>query len=130
MKKLHELLQQREELDKEIAEARANERAEALMTVLSMIRDFEFTSQDLQVKVHKLPAKKVPLQQKTFKAKKPKGTKPPKYVDPATGRTWSGYGHQPHWIEGNRDDYLIKEGKPKHAAKKRATQNNKHEKGE
>lgn len=35
---------------------------------------------------------------------------PPKYRDPDTGKTWSGRGRTPKFLEGkNLDDYLIKE---------------------
>lgn len=32
-----------------------------------------------------------------------KGPQPPKYQDPATGNTWSGFGHAPAWIAGAKD---------------------------
>lgn len=35
---------------------------------------------------------------------------PPKYRDPQTGKTWSGRGRIPKWIEGkDRENFLIKE---------------------
>lgn len=47
-------------------------------------------------------------------AKKAKGTKAKrasvaKYVDPKTGKTWSGFGRAPGWIAGakNRDTFLV-----------------------
>lgn len=41
-----------------------------------------------------------PAPKKHDKAKKAKGskTKPPKYRDPATGKTWAGTGRQPRWV--------------------------------
>ena len=41
------------------------------------------------------------------------GAKPPKYADPKSGKTWSGFGRVPAWIAGakNRESFLI--GKPK-----------------
>lgn len=32
---------------------------------------------------------------------------PPKYRDPATGKTWNGHGKSPFWLKGDRDKYLI-----------------------
>ncbi|WP_052001567.1 H-NS histone family protein [Burkholderia paludis] len=33
---------------------------------------------------------------------------PPKYMDPATGRTWTGRGREPQWIRGkDRSVFLI-----------------------
>lgn len=45
--------------------------------------------------------------------KKSLAVHPPKYQDPRTGKTWSGRGRAPTWIEGkNRDQFLIqKSGK-------------------
>ena len=45
----------------------------------------------------------------TKTAAKAKGSKPPKYRNPATGVTWAGVGRAPAWIVGakNRDDFLI-----------------------
>jgi hypothetical protein len=36
-----------------------------------------------------------------------KGILPPKYQDPATGKTWSGHGKRPFWLIGDKDKYLI-----------------------
>lgn len=37
-----------------------------------------------------------------------KGRAPAKYYDPSTGKTWSGHGPRPKWLEGkNLDDYLV-----------------------
>ena len=33
--------------------------------------------------------------------------KPPKYQDPATGKTWNGHGKRPFWLVGDREAYLI-----------------------
>jgi len=54
-------------------------------------------------KATKKTAKKVaPLSGKT-------GTKPAMYKDPETGKTWSGFGHEPGWMKGKkREDFLIK----------------------
>lgn len=59
-----------------------------------------------------LKALKVTKATKATKAKKPatsKGTRPPKYRDPESGKTWSGMGHTPQWMVNakNRDAFLI-----------------------
>jgi DNA-binding protein H-NS len=33
--------------------------------------------------------------------------RPPKYQDPATGKTWNGLGKKPGWLVGDRDAFLI-----------------------
>lgn len=57
-------------------------------------------------------AKATPVKAKTAKKKitiQVKGTRPPKYRDPESGKTWSGMGHTPQWMVAakNRDAYLI-----------------------
>lgn len=123
MSRYSELKAQMERLAEEIEVARAEAQGEAILTCKQLIEEFGLTPFDLGfVKTQHLPPKKVKKSDKTFIAAKPKSTRPPKYVNPVTGQTWSGYGHTPRWIEGNRDDYLIKTPHPK-----RPTQNNKKE---
>lgn len=45
-----------------------------------------------------------------FGGKKGKRVKvPPKYRDPVSGKTWSGRGRAPKWIDGkDREQFLIK----------------------
>jgi DNA-binding protein H-NS len=31
----------------------------------------------------------------------------PKYQDPASGKTWNGHGKRPHWIVGDKENFLI-----------------------
>jgi DNA-binding protein H-NS len=33
--------------------------------------------------------------------------RPPKYQDPATGKTWNGLGKRPGWLVGDKETYLI-----------------------
>jgi DNA-binding protein H-NS len=33
--------------------------------------------------------------------------RPPKYQDPATGKTWNGLGKRPGWLVGDKDAFLI-----------------------
>ncbi len=63
-------------------------------------------------------AKKTAASNKPAKAK---GAKAPKYIDPASGVTWSGVGRAPRWIAdaSNRDDFLI--NKPAGEAPTKAT---------
>lgn len=121
-----ELLARRKKIDAEIEIAKRHAAKDAIATCKALIEEFELTTVDLGfVKAQQVPAKKIKQSDKTFAVKKPKSVSPPKYVDPNTGKTWSGRGHQPGWIVGNRDDYLIKtDEKP---AMKRTTQNNKGE---
>jgi DNA-binding protein H-NS len=90
MSKLQELMAQREALDKQIAETRKNELREAIRTVQSLVAEFDLTSADVfgSARTDK-------------KADKRTGRKvAPKYRDPATGKTWTGRGRAPTWLEG------------------------------
>lgn len=116
-----ELLKQAEALAQQAAEAKAAEARTAVETCKALIAEFELSPFDLGfVKTQIVPPAKPKKADNTFGVKKPKVTYPPKYVDPETGRTWSGRGNTPRWIVGNRDDYLIK-----NESTKRVTQNNK-----
>jgi DNA-binding protein H-NS len=90
MSKLQELMAQREALDKQIAETRKNELREAIRTVQSLVAEFDLTSADVfgSARTDK-------------KSDKRTGRKvAPKYRDPATGKTWTGRGRAPTWLEG------------------------------
>ena len=90
-----ELLQQREALEKAIAQARQNEIAAAVSKVRAMVAEFGLTAQDV------FPARGA-------KAGKTTGKVAPKYRDPATGQTWTGRGKAPKWIDGkDRNKFLI-----------------------
>jgi DNA-binding protein H-NS len=97
-------------ITRELEHVKAEERAEAKAQILHLIETFEFTGFELGlIKTQQIPAKKAKKSEKTFGAKTIpiKQAIPPKYRDPETGKTWSGRGHQPGWMTGNRDDYLI-----------------------
>lgn len=94
---LKELLQQREALEKAIADARQNEISAAVTQVRQLVAEYGLTVQDVfpgragRVAGHK-PASKVAA----------------KYRDPATGQTWTGRGKAPKWIDGkDRGQFLI-----------------------
>ena len=94
---LKDLLQQREALEKAIAEARQNEISAAVTKVREIVAEYGLTAQDV------FPGR----------AAKAAGTKAvskvaAKYRDPATGQTWTGRGKAPKWIEGkDRAQFVI-----------------------
>lgn len=86
---LKDLLQQREAIEKAIAEARHNEVSAAIAKAREIVNEYGLTAQDV------FPGR----------AGKSVGTKPTskvaaKYRDPATGQTWTGRGKAPKWIDG------------------------------
>jgi DNA-binding protein H-NS len=91
-----ELLEQREALEKAIAQARQNEIAAAVAKVRELVAEFGLTVQDV------FPSRG------TKSAGKPASKVAPKYRDPATGQTWTGRGKAPKWIDGkDRSQFLI-----------------------
>jgi DNA-binding protein H-NS len=91
-----ELLQQREALEKAIAQARQNEIAAAVAKVRELVAEFGLTAQDI-------------FSGRSAKATGKTSAKvAPKYRDPATGQTWTGRGKAPKWIDGkDRTPFLI-----------------------
>ncbi len=90
-----ELLQQREALESKIAEARKREISQAVSQVRAMVAEFGLTAQDV------FPTGKARAASSGSKVAA-------KYRDPATGKTWTGRGKAPKWIDGkDRAKFLI-----------------------
>lgn len=86
---LKELLAQRAALEQQIIETQRAERAEAIAKVRSLMSEHGLTMADLQTGGRAASPR----------AATPAGGKvPPKYIDRATGHTWSGRGLQPRWL--------------------------------
>ena len=96
MSTLNDLIAQKNALEKQIAEMRKAEIASAIAQIKSLINEHGLTSDDI-FNTGKVKAAKI----KTNPAKA-------KYLDPVSGKTWSGRGINPKWIDGkNRADFLI-----------------------
>lgn len=87
---LKDLLQQREALEKAIAEARQNEISAAVTKVREIVAEYGLTAQDV------FPGRAG----KSAAPKSATSKVAPKYRDPSTGQTWTGRGKAPKWIEG------------------------------
>jgi DNA-binding protein H-NS len=87
MSTLQQLLAEKEALEKKIAEARRQESAQALSQVRALVAQFDLKPSDI------FPAEKRRSGAASVSVK-------PKYRDPATGKTWTGRGKPPKWIEG------------------------------
>jgi DNA-binding protein H-NS len=85
---LENLVAQREEIEKQIAEIRAAEQAEALAKVRNLIRLHNISVTD----VFERKADTKPAARKVA----------PKYRDPDTGTTWTGRGRSPAWFDASR----------------------------
>ncbi|WP_374483439.1 H-NS family nucleoid-associated regulatory protein [Zoogloea sp.] len=92
MTSLAELIAQKDELERRIADVRKEERANALTQARALIESFELSVDELFGK----------------KQKAAKASLPAKYRDPVSGKTWSGKGRAPQWLEGkNKEDFAI-----------------------
>jgi len=98
MTKLQDLIAQRDALEKQIAETRKNELREAIRTVQGLVAEFGLSPSDV-----------FGSERGDKKRDKRTGRKvPPKYRDPATGKTWTGRGRAPTWMEGkDKAKFLI-----------------------
>jgi len=87
-----EMKQQAERLMREAEAVRKEELAEVVSQIKSEIAEYGLTAKDLGFA---MPA--------TIKGRKV----PAKYKDPVSGKTWSGRGRTPLWINGNAQQYAI-----------------------
>lgn len=99
MSSYKDLLQQREELERQISEARSAELAVAITKVREIVNEFGLSADDV-------------FGRGQIKGRGPSKAKgqsvPPKYRDPQTGSTWTGRGKAPKWIQGkDREQFTI-----------------------
>jgi DNA-binding protein H-NS len=93
-----ELLAQRENLERQIEEAKSREYAEVLNEIKQKMADYGITLAELASG----------RGSKGVKSTRPRAGVAPKYRDPDSGSTWSGRGKPPKWIAGQeRDSFLI-----------------------
>lgn len=83
MSNYQELLARKRELDKTIEQQRRTESVAALATIQQLIATFGFTAQQV-FPFQSVEKKKVPA----------------KYYDAQTGKSWTGRGKTPKWLEG------------------------------
>ncbi len=88
MSNIAHLLEQKAALEKQIADAQRQERANAIAQVKTLMAQFGLTAADLAGKAAASPTKA-----------KSTGKVAAKYRNSATGETWSGRGLQPKWLK-------------------------------
>ncbi|RKT98839.1 DNA-binding protein [Burkholderia sp. Nafp2/4-1b] len=83
------------ELEKQIEAAKLKEKIKAIETIKELISMYNISSGDIF----------------GHQNRKNRQAPPPKYLNSATGQTWSGRGRPPAWIADvkNRDRYLIQQ---------------------
>jgi DNA-binding protein H-NS len=79
---LENLIQQKADIDRQIAELEATEKAEALAKVHGFIHHYGLTRDDVF----------------------PRNSLPAKYADPVSGAKWAGRGRAPTWFDQSRAD--------------------------
>lgn len=91
MSSLQELLAQRAEIEKKIADAQREERTTAIAEIKRLMAEFGLTAADI--------AGKTPAARGASPGPKAGGKVAPKYRNGATGETWTGRGLQPKWLK-------------------------------
>lgn len=87
---IENLLQQKEQLERQIEEIRQQERSKVIEQVKNLVLAHNLTEKDV------------------FASKSKFGKAKAKYRDPATGKTWTGRGRNPTWFDSAREkDFLI-----------------------
>ena len=90
MPSLQDLLAQRAEIEKQIADAQREERTAAIAKVRALMAEHGLTAADLTARASAPRA---------ASAGKASGKVAPKYRNAATGETWTGRGLQPKWLK-------------------------------
>ena len=87
---IQDLIQQREELDRQIEEIKTQQRSKVIEEVRSLVLLHGLTEKDI------------------FTSKTLKFKTVVKYRDPTTGKTWTGRGRNPTWFDSSREsEFLI-----------------------
>jgi DNA-binding protein H-NS len=94
------------QLEKKAADLRKVEVSKAVANIREQMAQYELTVEDIA------PVKSSAKGKTPIRSPKVKVGKPAKYMDPKTGKTWTGHGKAPAWIavatkKGRRDDFLI-----------------------
>jgi DNA-binding protein H-NS len=94
------------QLEKKAADLRKVEVAKAVANIREQMAKYELTADDIA------PGKSSKGGKPAARSAKVKVAKHAKYMDPKSGKTWTGHGKAPGWIAaatkaGRRDDFLI-----------------------
>ncbi|WP_423200773.1 H-NS family nucleoid-associated regulatory protein [Cupriavidus sp. H19C3] len=100
-----QLIAQKQALEAQLAEVRANEVTSVIEKIRSLMADYGLSIEEIQGKRRRgRPARSTP-----GGATRAKAPLPPKYRDPKTGKTWSGRGKKPAWLGKSPNRFLIAE---------------------
>jgi len=96
-----ELLAQKQALEAQIESARATEVASVIEKIRELMVQYGLSPEDIA------PRRRRGRPAGTASADSEKAPLPPKYMDPKTGKTWSGRGRTPAWLGKRPERFLI-----------------------
>ncbi|MGY2492240.1 H-NS histone family protein [Cupriavidus sp. CP313] len=96
-----ELLAQKQALEAQIEEARTTEVASVINRIRELMAQYGLSPEDIA------PQRRRGRPARTVSASAEKAPLPPKYMDPKTGKTWSGRGRAPTWLGKRPERFLI-----------------------
>ena len=99
-----QLLAEKEALEAKLSEVRANEVAGVIDQIRQMMADYDLTIEDIAPKRRRGR----PAGTGASGARKTSAL-PAKYMDPKTGKTWSGRGRAPAWLGKRPERFLIEQ---------------------
>ena len=108
MDELELLLQEQVSLQEKIRTLREIKKGEIIASMKLQMKNYGIVISDLVDSPEELPKQRRLRNAGIKEQVEKKGKHPPKYRDPVTGKTWSGYGKPPNWIKGkNFADFRI-----------------------
>ena len=108
MPTLQELKDQIADLQRQADELHRRESGEAIETVKELVAKYGLTAEQIGLGASSRPRGPKPTKAKTTKPSRA-GAGVPKYIDPDSGKTWTGFGKPPAWIAeaADRNGFLI-----------------------
>ncbi|RDK06328.1 H-NS family nucleoid-associated regulatory protein [Cupriavidus lacunae] len=98
-----DLLAQKQALEAKIEEARSTEVAGVVEKIRELMVRYSLSPEDVA------PRRRRGRPASTASAATEKAPLPPKYMDPKTGKTWSGRGRTPAWLGKRPERFLIQQ---------------------
>nr|WP_280971271.1 H-NS histone family protein [Cupriavidus gilardii] len=96
----HELLAEKQALEARLNEARQSEIGAVIEQIRALMDDYGLTVDDLAPRKSRGRPRGVATAREVL---------PAKYMDPKTGKTWSGRGRAPGWLGKRPERFLIKD---------------------
>lgn len=93
---LDQLLHAKAELDARIEQIQREKKAQHISDIRKAMEQYGITLADLGNR-----------RSRSDKGKARSGAGVPKYRDPVSGATWTGFGRRPAWIAGDKESYRI-----------------------